>query len=108
LPDTAIVASEQEIASASKYQVGTITAAQCHQGAAADARITSCEVSVRVGNTAYGVLYAAPVGMENVQYERGRELLLVGEDTTTYNDMSGNSFQVPILSRAAVTPPGER
>jgi hypothetical protein len=55
LPDTAIVASEQETASMSKYQVGTITAAQCHQAADADTRVTSCEVSVRVGNTAYGV-----------------------------------------------------
>jgi hypothetical protein len=90
----------------SKYQVGTITAAQCHQADDADARVTSCEVSVRVGNTAYGVLYAAPVGSDNVRYETGRELLvLVGEDTITYNDMLGNSFQVPILSRAAVTPP---
>jgi hypothetical protein len=109
LPDAGIVASEQETASVSKYEVGTITAAQCRQGADADARVTSCEVSVRVGNTAYGVLYAAPVGMENVRYETGRELLvLVGEDTITYNDMLGNSFQVPILSRATVTPPGGR
>jgi hypothetical protein len=109
LPDTAIVASEREAASVSKYQVGTITAAHCHQAADADARITSCEVSVRVGNTAYGVLYAAPVGTDNVRYETGRELLvLVGEDTITYNDMLGNSFQVPILSRAAVIPPGDR
>lgn len=109
LPDTAIVASEQETASMSNYQVGTITAAQCHQAADTDARVTSCEVSVRVGNTAYGVLYAAPVATDNVRYETGRELLvLVGEDTITYNDMLGNSFQVPILSRATVTPPGER
>ena len=106
LPDPAIVVAEQETASMSKYQVGTITAAQCHQADDADARVTSCEVSVRVGNTAYGVLYAAPVGSDNVRYETGRELLvLVGEDTITYNDMLGNSFQVPILSRAAVTPP---
>ncbi len=109
LPDTAIAASEQETASKSKYQVGTITAAQCHQAADADARVASCEVSVRVGNTAYGVLYAAPVGTDNVRYETGRELLvLVREDTITYNDMLGNSFQVPILSRATVTPPGDR
>ena len=106
LPDPAIVVSEQETASMSKYQVGTITAAQCHQAADADARVTSCEVSVRVGNTAYGVVYAAPAGSDHVRYETGRELLvLVGEDTITYNDMLGNSFQVPILSRAAVTPP---
>jgi hypothetical protein len=88
LPDPAIVVSEQEAASMSKYQVGTITAAQCDQAADADTRVTSCEVSVRVGNTAYGVLYAAPVGTDNVRYETGRELLvLVGEDTITYNDM---------------------
>ena len=106
LPDPAIVASEQETASMSKYQVGTITAAQCQQAPDADARVTSCEVSVTVGNTAYGVLYAAPVGTDNVRYETGRELLvLIGEDAITYNDMLGNSFQVPILTRAAVTPP---
>jgi hypothetical protein len=109
LPDTAVAGSEQETASVSKYQVGTITAAQCRQAADADTRVTRCEVSVRVGNTAYGVLYAAPVGADNVRYETGRELLvLIGEDTITYNDMLGNSFQVPILSRATVTPPGDR
>jgi hypothetical protein len=109
LPDPAIMASEQESASTSKYQVGTITATQCHQAADADARVTSCEVSVRVGNTAYGVLYAAPVGTNNVRYETGRELLvLVGEETITYSDMLGNSFQVPILSRATVTSSGDR
>jgi hypothetical protein len=109
LPDTEIVASEQETARMSKYQVGTITAARCHQAAGADARVTSCEVSVRVGNTAYGVLYAASVGADNVRYETGRELLvLVGSDTITYNDMLGNSFQVPIVSRATVTAPGDR
>lgn len=109
LPDTAIVASAQETASASKYQVGTITAAQCHEAADADPSVASCEVSVRVGNTAYGVLYAAPFGTNNVRYQTGRELLvLVGEDTITYNDMLGNSFQVPILSRATVTPRSDR
>jgi hypothetical protein len=109
LPDTAIVASEQETARMSKYQVGTITAAQCYQAADAGARDTSCEVSVTVGNTAYGVLYEAPVGTDNVRYETGRDLLvLVGADTITYNDMLGNSFQVPILSRTILTPPGDR
>jgi hypothetical protein len=109
LPDTAIGAFEHKTASVSKYQVGTITAAQCNQAADTDARVTSCEASVRVGNTAYGVLHAAPLGTDNVRYETGRELLvLVGEDTITYNDMLGNSFQVPILSRATVAPPGDR
>ena len=109
LPDTAIVSSEQETANLSKYQVGTITATECHQAAHADTRVTSCQASLRVGDTAFGVLYAAPVGTDNVRYETGRELLvLVGEDTITYTDMLGNSFQVPILSRAPVTSPGDR
>ena len=109
LLDTEIVVSEQKTASLSKYQVGTITAAQCHQTADANAPVTSCQVSVRVGNTDYGVLYAAPAGTDNVRYETGRELLvLVGEDTITYNDMLGNSLHVPILSRATITPPSDR
>jgi len=103
------MALEQETARMSKYQVGTITAAQCHHAVDADARVTRCEVSVRVGGTAYGVLYEAPLGTDNVRYEAGRELLvLVGEDTITYNDMLGNSFQVPIVSRRTVTPQGSR
>jgi hypothetical protein len=72
LPDTAIIASEQQTASISKYQAGTITAAQCHQGVA-DTRVTNCEVSMRV-ITAYGVLYAAPAGTDNARYETDREL----------------------------------
>ena len=86
--------------------MGTITAAQCHPAVYADACVASCEVSLSVGDTAYGVLYAAPLGTDNARYEAGRELLvLIGEHTITYNDMLGNSFQVPILTRAAVTPP---
>jgi hypothetical protein len=109
LPDTAIVGSVQETASVSKYQVGTITAAQCHQTAHADTRVASCEVSLRVGNTAFGVSYTAPFGTDNERYETGRELLvLVGEDTITYKDRLGNSFQGPILSRATVTSPSDR
>jgi hypothetical protein len=62
-----------------------------------------------VGDTAYGVLYAAPLGTDNARYEAGRELLvLIGEHTITYNDMLGNSFQVPIVSRRTVTPQGSR
>lgn len=110
LPDRAIVVtSEHEAANVPKYQVGMITAAQCRQAAETNGRATNCEVSVTVGNTAYGVLYAAPAGTDSARYETGRELLvLVGEDTITYNDMLGNSFQVPILTRASVTPSGDR
>jgi hypothetical protein len=53
LPDPAIIALEQETARMSKYQVGTITAAQCHPAVDADTSVASCEVSLSVGDTAY-------------------------------------------------------
>jgi hypothetical protein len=105
LPDPAVLVSEQAAGKASNYQLGTITAVEPHRAADADPSVTSYEVSVRVGDTVYVGLYKPPLGMDNVKYEAGRDLLvLIGEDTITYNDMLGNSLRVPILSRATVTP----
>jgi len=87
--------------SASKYQVGTITAVKPHQSAG-DARsdAISYDVSLRVGDTVYVVLYTPPLGMNTVNYAAGREVLvLVGKKTITYNDLLGQSFEVPIVSR---------
>jgi hypothetical protein len=107
LSEPSTVAPEQE--KTSKYQVGTITAVQSHQAADADPSVTSYEVSLRVSNTVYIVLYTPPPGADDVRYAAGRDLLvLVGEDTITYNDMLGNSLQVPILSRTTVTPQSGR
>ena len=87
--------------SSPKYQVGTITAVKPHQSAG-DARsdATSYDVSLRVGETVYVVLYTPPLGMNTVNYAAGREVLvLVGKKTITYNDILGQSFEVPIVSR---------
>ena len=86
---------------ASKYQVATITAVKAHQpgGNASDAM--SYDVTIKVGNTAYVVLYKPALGMNTVKYAAGRELLvLVGKTTITYNDILGQSLEVPILSQA--------
>jgi Protein of unknown function (DUF2950) len=88
-----------------KWQAATITAVRCHEAADADPSVTSCEVSLRVGNTVYVMLYTPPLGIDTVQYATGRDLVvLVGEDTVSYNDILGNSFQSPILSRTTVAP----
>jgi hypothetical protein len=67
---------------------------------------TSYDVSVKVGDTIYVVLYTQPLGELPAKYARGHELLvLVGKNTITYNDMLGRSLQVPIESqRPAVEP----
>ena len=89
------------------WQAGTITAVQPYQGPHADPSVTSYKVSVRVGNTVYVVVHTPGPGTDIGQYATGRELVvLVREGTITYNDILGNSYQVPILSRTTVTPQG--
>jgi len=88
--------------SGSKYEVGTITDVKTHQ--AGSAGVTSYDVSVRVGDTIYVVLYTPPLGTNTVKYAAGRELLvLIGKKTVTYSDILGQSFQVPILSQKPAT-----
>jgi len=92
---------------ASKYQVGTITEVKTHQGAVGGATdAASYDVSVKVGDTIYVVLYTPPVGEETVKYAAGRELLvLVGKRTIRYNDIVGQSFDVPIESQKSAAKP---
>jgi hypothetical protein len=87
--------------STSKYQVGTITDVKVHQAAGSGASdAASYDVSLKVGNIIYIVLYTPPLGQENVKYSAGRDLLvLVETNTITYNDIVGQSFSVPIESR---------
>ena len=87
--------------SASKYQVGTITEVKVHQAAGTGGSdAVSYDVSVKVGDTIYVVLYIPALGEETVKYAAGRDLLvLVGKNTITYNDLLGRSFAVPIESQ---------
>ena|SRR5882757_3187755 len=86
---------------ASKYQVGTITEVKVHKPAVDGvSEAASYEVSLKVGDTVYLLIYAPPLGMNTVKYSAGRDVLvLVGKDTITYNDLVGQSFELPIVSR---------
>jgi hypothetical protein len=87
--------------STSKYQVGTITEVKVHQIAGSGASDAArYDISVKVGDTIYVVLYTPPLSEETVKYSAGRDLLvLVGKNTITYNDILGRSFAVPIESQ---------
>jgi hypothetical protein len=84
--------------STSKYQIAIITEVKPRQAAGDNAsEATSYDVSVKVGDTIYVVLYTQPLGEIPAKYDTGHELLvLVGKDTITYNDILGRSLQVPI------------
>jgi hypothetical protein len=87
--------------STSKYQVGTIIEVKAHQAAGTGASdVASYDVSVKVGDTIYVVLYTPPLGEITVKYAAGRDLLvLVGKNKITYNDILGQSYDVPIESQ---------
>jgi hypothetical protein len=87
--------------SRSKYQVAIITEVKAHQVAGEPASDSSSyDVSVKVGDTIYVVLYTPPLSELPPKYATGRELLvLVGKSTITYNDMLGQSHEVPIKSQ---------
>ena len=87
--------------STSKYQVAIISEVKPRQAAGDDASdATSYDVSVKVGDTIYVVLYTQPLGELPAKYATGHELLvLVGKNTITYNDLLGRSFAVPIESQ---------
>src|SRR6201982_936988 len=87
--------------STSKYQVGTSNEVKVHQTAGTGASdAASYDVSVKVGDTIYVVLYTPALGEDTVKYAAGRDLLvLVGKNTITYNDILGRSYEVPIESQ---------
>ena len=91
--------------STSKYQVAIITEVNAHQIAGdPTSDSTSYDVSVKVGNTIYVVLYTPQLSELPPKYVTGRELLVfVGKEAITYNDMLGQSHEVPIESRKPVT-----
>jgi hypothetical protein len=90
--------------SAGRYEVGTITEVKPSQAVAdAPSDVVTYDVCLRVKHTVYVLLYTPPLGMNTVRYSAGRDILvLVGKKTITYNDLLGQSYEVPIVSRRPV------
>jgi len=87
--------------------VGTITEVKAHQDAGSGtSEVANYDVSVKVGDTIYVVLYTPPLGEITVKYAAGRDLLvLVGKNKITYNDILGQSYDVPIESQKPAAKP---
>ena len=99
-----IVVLAQASATASRYQPATITQVKPHQSGDAPAPGEAVyEVSVKVNGITYVVLTKSPLGDSTILYATGRELLLrIGENTITWNDILGQSHEVPIISRGPI------
>lgn len=86
----------------SNYQHGTITAVNAHQNAPGESGhdVVRYDVSVKVGNTNYVVLFTPPNGSNTVEYSTGIDMLvLVGDNTLTFNSAVSGKTDMPILRR---------
>jgi hypothetical protein len=91
--------------STSKYQLAIITEVKPRDTAGSSTSDPArYDVSVKVGDRIYVVLYTQLLGELPPKYATGHELLvLAGKDTITYNDMLGRSLQVQIESLRPAT-----
>src|SRR5690349_7486792 len=85
----------------SRYQSGVITAVSPHQKASGEpvADVIRYDISIKVGNTVYVVLYTPPDGRTTAEYSAGLGVLvLVKDDTLTCNKFS-RTDDLPIIRR---------
>jgi len=90
----------------SKFERGTIMSVKPHQetGAATDPSVERFDVDVKVKNTMYTVLFTQGAGKYGIQYRAGLDLfVLVKDKTIAYNDLLGETREVPIINRKPVT-----
>src|SRR5256885_11834973 len=88
-----------------QYQVGAITKVNPHHdtSGAANPGVLQYDISIKVADTMYVVLYTQPSGSTGVQFAAGlQKLVLVGTDAITFNDVLGRSTVAPILHRLAL------
>lgn len=88
-----------------KYQPGTVVNVTRHQDLPGEQQSDTVryDVSVKVADTTYVVLYAPPNGANGVEYSAGRGILvMVGRDTLTFNSKLSGTTEVPILHRETV------
>lgn len=82
------------------YQAGTIVDIKPHPPApGADAGKKEFDVSIKVGNKIYVVLYSPPGGQDFAEYGVGmNRTVFVEGDTMKLNDLLGRTRILPVLS----------
>lgn len=92
--------------SSSKYLPGTIMAVERHEdGSSGDNKAQQYNVSVRIDDNLYEVLYTPRDGTNIVEYSVGHEFLFrVGQNTLTFPEKFGNNTELPIIGTKKLPP----
>ena len=83
-----------------QYERGTVIAVARHESSPGEngREVVRYDVSVKIRNTIYVVLYTPPNGANSVEYSAGIDFLfLVGETTLTFNSKLSGTTEMPIL-----------
>jgi len=83
----------------SAYQPGTILGVAIHPNAPGEPAVTRYDVTLKVGNNVYVVLYSPPEGQSTVEYSAGMDLLVLVENNTIRFSKLGTTGEAPIQRR---------
>ena len=86
----------------SKFQRGTITAVTTHHNTPTEGAsdVARYDVSVKIGNVVYVMIYTPPNGANAVEYSPGIDMLFsVGDNMLTFNSTLSGTTSAPILHR---------
>jgi hypothetical protein len=87
------------------YEAGTVMDVQPHQPAKG---AKSYDVSVKVGNTLYVVMFTPPAGSNAILYKNGMETtVFIDGKNMKVNDITGKSWTVPILRQKELSATGK-
>jgi hypothetical protein len=82
------------------YQIGTVMEVKDHQPTAQEDSTKRYDISVKVGNILYIVLYTPRHGSDAAEYKTGLDFpVQVDGKTLRFNDTLGRPVAVPIVSR---------
>jgi hypothetical protein len=82
------------------YQIGTVMEVKGHQPTAQEDSTKRYDISVKVGNTLYVVLYTPQPGSDAAQYKTGLDFpVQVDGKTLRFTDALGRPVAVPIVSQ---------
>lgn len=98
------LAFAQPASSGSSYEPATITGVKPYNSVEnANPETALYEVSVKARRITYVVLTTSPDHSPTILYTVGRQILVhIGENAITWNDILGQSHEVPIQSRSLI------
>ena len=88
--------------SQSTYQPATITGVTLHPNAPGEPDIARYDVTLKVGNNVYVVLYSPPPGQNTVEYAAGMDVLVLVENNSIRFSKLGTTGEAPIERREAL------